>query len=68
MQIDAGRAEDATEGLPVFHGAGAPVSGEFVCSECGYGVSVRSVLPVCPMCRGSAWEELGTGPYAAATV
>lgn len=66
MEIDARRAEDAADGLPVFHAAGDEAAGEFVCAECGYGVSVRSLLPVCPMCRGSVWEAPGGSPYAAA--
>ena len=74
MQIDAGRAAGAVstsfpagglEDAPVFHGAGDAVSGEFLCAECGYGVSVRAVLPICPMCRGSAWEEPGAVSHVA---
>jgi rubrerythrin len=35
---------------------GDAAAGEFRCSECGYGVSINSTLPRCPMCRGTAWE------------
>jgi hypothetical protein len=35
--------------------AGAAARGEFHCSGCGYGVSVRRRLPTCPMCRGTGW-------------
>lgn len=35
--------------------AGAAARGEFHCGRCGYGVSVRRQLPVCPMCRGTGW-------------
>jgi hypothetical protein len=48
---------------PAFFLAGAEARGEFYCAECGYGISVRSVLPECPMCRGVEWEEPGTGPF-----
>jgi rubrerythrin len=67
-----GRAEGEREGLLVserssadqyeasdyveFRGAGEAADGEYHCSECGYGVSVQRVLPLCPMCRGAVWE------------
>ena len=74
MQIEAGpaatgltRSPHAPDGgLPVFHAAGDAVAGEFLCAECGYGVSVRSALPFCPMCRGSVWEEPGGGRHLTA--
>jgi rubrerythrin len=37
--------------------AGDLAIGEFRCFGCGYGVSVRAVLPKCPMCHGLLWEE-----------
>ena len=43
---------------------GALVTGEFHCSECGYGVTVHSQLPRCPMCGGRAWDEEGWRPFA----
>lgn len=39
-----------------FLAAGESAAGEFRCSDCGYGVSVRQALPICPMCGGTAWE------------
>jgi hypothetical protein len=39
--------------------AGADVSGEFRCADCGYGVVVHRVLPLCPMCGGTVWEVCG---------
>ena len=50
-------------GEPVFFAAGHEAAGEFRCAECGYGAIVRSVLPVCPMCRGHVWEEPSTSPF-----
>ena len=50
---------------PVFLAAGRKAEGEFRCAECGYGVSVRTVLPQCPMCRGLAWEP--DSPFALPT-
>jgi rubrerythrin len=45
-------------GYVPFFATGTVVSGEFHCSECGYGVSVQQQLPLCPMCGGTAWEQL----------
>jgi rubredoxin len=36
---------------------GQSVKGEFHCSECGYGVTIVRVLPRCPMCGGTSWEQ-----------
>jgi hypothetical protein len=36
--------------------AGAAARGEFRCGGCGYGISVRRILPTCPMCRGTEWH------------
>jgi rubrerythrin len=36
---------------------GDVVTGQYQCSECNYGVSVRRALPLCPMCGGRVWEE-----------
>lgn len=63
MQIDTtGFADgaDPAAGAPEFFAAGTQGSGEYVCADCGYGITVRAALPVCPMCRGSAWEPAPT--------
>jgi rubredoxin len=39
-----------------FQRAGASAAGAFRCADCGYGVSVQSGLPRCPMCGGATWE------------
>ena len=67
VQIEPRRVEDVaidTSGVPVFHGAGSEAEGDFHCTECGYGVTVRRLLPVCPMCRGLTWEDAATSPSA----
>ena len=46
-------------GFADFTVAGAHVSGEFRCTDCGYGAVVRSALPPCPMCSGTVWERRG---------
>jgi hypothetical protein len=46
-----------------FWSAGAAVTGEFHCSECGYGVTIFRALPVCPMCGCDAWEQTAWSPF-----
>ena len=36
---------------------GTSATGEYRCSDCGYGAVVQRALPPCPMCGGSAWES-----------
>lgn len=43
---------------------GERAKGEFHCSECGYGVTVHSELPRCPMCGGAAWEQSTWSPFS----
>jgi hypothetical protein len=44
-------------GFVDFKVAGTEVSGEFRCSDCGYGAVVHRALPLCPMCGGNVWES-----------
>jgi rubrerythrin len=46
-----------------FWSMGARAKGEFQCSDCGYGVTVHSTLPRCPMCGGSTWERAEWHPF-----
>jgi hypothetical protein len=41
--------------------AGLKATGEFRCAGCGYGISIYSVLPRCPMCGTESWEQLQWG-------
>jgi hypothetical protein len=43
-------------GFVDFAVTGTTISGEFRCSDCGYGAVVQRVLPPCPMCGGTVWE------------
>lgn len=52
----------SSDGSVELRAAGEDASGEFRCSGCGYGVSVASTLPSCPMCGGGSWEP---GPWTA---
>ena len=45
-------------GFVDFAVTGTAASGEFRCSDCGYGAVVHRALPPCPMCGGTIWERL----------
>lgn len=38
--------------------------GDYLCGECGYGVTVRRELLRCPMCGAMAWGEAPVRPAA----
>ena len=40
-----------------FGEAGSNARGEFHCADCGYGITVYTRLPACPMCAGRTWEQ-----------
>lgn len=46
--------------------AGTAVRGAYQCAGCGYGVTLRSSLPVCPMCSGTSWEQASWSPFSRA--
>jgi rubrerythrin len=68
-KVGAGVGESAEQPSPVteaqledsgfveFIAAGAQVSGDFRCADCGYGAVVHNTLPRCPMCGGTVWES-----------
>ncbi len=51
-----------------FQRAGASVNGEFECSCCGYGVTIRRELPRCPMCGEELWERSQRNPFRTALI
>lgn len=53
----------APEDFIEFFTCGALVTGEFHCSECGYGLTVHAELPRCPMCGGDSWEQAPWSPF-----
>ena len=54
---EAQNVEEEHGGYVEFVTTGAPATGAFHCSACGYGVTVQSTLPQCPMCNGTTWER-----------
>ncbi len=48
--------------------AGARAEGEFRCSDCAYGVTVHNLLPACPMCASTSWEQSPSSTATRASV
>jgi rubredoxin len=46
-----------------FGSAGDAAVGEYHCSNCGYGVTIHTALPPCPMCAGTKWEQVPWSPF-----
>ena len=65
--VDHRSTGDADDGFADLLPSGERAKGEYHCAECGYGVTVFSVLPRCPMCGGAAWEQSSWSPFARAT-
>lgn len=63
MPSDAQQAD----GYIRFWTAGSAAKGEFHCAECSYGVTIYRELPVCPMCGGTAWEQMPWSPLTRAS-
>jgi rubrerythrin len=64
--VSEGSSVDTYEaaGYVEFLAAGEAATGAYHCSECGYGVAVQRVLPLCPMCHGSVWEPSAWPSFA----
>ena len=63
--LDQTRKDRADSGDFVeFVAAGTSVQGAYHCSSCGYGVTVHSKLPQCPMCAGTTWEANPWSPFS----
>ncbi len=67
MTHDTGSSGAITDDYVEFWAAGQAVKGEFHCSDCGYGVTIVSSLPVCPMCGGESWERTAWSPIRRST-
>ena len=44
-------------GYVEFFASGDTATGDFHCADCGYGVTVQTRLPSCPMCASRSWER-----------
>jgi rubredoxin len=62
MLEEAGQTRAADGDFVEFASAGAVAEGDYHCSSCGYGISVRAALPSCPMCAGTVWEPVTWTP------
>ena len=66
--LDQARKLDSQDGDFVeFARAGTQAAGEYHCSSCGYGVTIHTLLPRCPMCAGTLWEQAAWSPFSRAT-
>jgi len=66
MTQDTSTGRGAPDEFVEFVVTGAAGKGEFHCSQCGYGVTIVRVLPVCPMCQGTTWEQSAWSPFGKA--
>jgi hypothetical protein len=57
-----GRSDRGDDDFVVFHMTGQKGAGAYRCSDCGYGITIRGELPVCPMCSGERWEPTEPAP------
>ncbi|CAN5132376.1 hypothetical protein BH18ACT12_BH18ACT12_19510 [soil metagenome] len=64
MMQETSPSRATTDDYVEFWAAGAKVTGEFHCSQCGYGVAIVRALPVCPMCGGASWEQAPWSPFS----
>ena len=63
QEVEAGDRREVADYVE-FWAAGQRAKGEFHCAECGYGVTVYSTLPTCPMCASISWEQSTWSPFA----
>lgn len=67
MAMDRAQAPgDAGGDYVRFWTVGDSGKGEYRCSDCAYGVTVHTTLPVCPMCSGRSWERAPWRPFSRA--
>jgi rubredoxin len=45
---------------------GVAATGQYSCTACGYGITIHTSLPACPMCGGEAWEQVPWSPFSRA--
>ena len=48
----------------VLFATGTRAMGQYRCASCGYGITLHSNLPSCPMCGGESWEQSAWTPFA----
>jgi rubrerythrin len=63
MLDQAAKGETTSGEYVEFVSAGTQATGAYHCAECGYGITVHTVLPNCPMCAGTTWELHDWSPF-----
>jgi hypothetical protein len=61
--VDLAEAQHGGDESNAFRASGTRIVGEFQCSDCGYGIVSRGILPTCPMCHGAAWQPSPWRPF-----
>jgi rubrerythrin len=56
MPDETQRSADHALEFIEFFAIGADARGTYACAECGYGITLYTALPRCPMCGGGSWE------------
>jgi rubredoxin len=54
------------DGFVSFFKTGTRATGDYQCASCGYGITLHSDLPTCPMCGGESWEQIAWHPLSRA--
>lgn len=65
--LDQGVRQERDGDFVDFWETGSEARGQFACADCGYGVSVQTRLPSCPMCGGRSWEQSPASPFSRST-
>ena len=55
---------ESSDGYVAFVSTGTRATGQYRCASCGYGITLHSKLPSCPMCGGESWEQSAWTPFA----
>ena len=66
MDIERQDREPIRDDFEALFASGARATGEYHCVACGYGITLHSTLPRCPMCGGSSWEQSTWSPFTRA--
>jgi hypothetical protein len=66
MTSEGQEPEPSGEDFAALQARGTRATGEYHCVTCGYGITLHSRLPRCPMCGGESWEQTPWSPFVRA--
>jgi hypothetical protein len=64
--MDRQEHQSDTDDFVALFSKGTRATGQYQCASCGYGITLHSDLPRCPMCGGESWEQTPWSPFARA--